>query len=176
MGKKSRAFLFILVNIIVSVSVTLTVLWFWQRAHPLPDISAPSIPATAVDQPSRQSQTGVQDLDPTPDLSLFDQDVNITIRAIVGAGDINIEYVEIINQGKNPTNLTGWQHIDEDGHKFTFPALILNSGGAIKILSKAGTNTVIELFWRADSAIWQSGETARLVDSAGETITTYSIP
>lgn len=176
MGKKSRAFLFILVNIIVSVSVTLTVLWFWQRAHPLPDISAPSIPATAVDQPSRQSQTGVQDLDPTPDLSLFDQDVNITIRAIVGAGDINIEYVEIINQGKNPTNLTGWQLIDEDGHKFTFPALILSSGGAIKIFSKAGTNTVIELFWRADSAIWQSGETARLVDSAGETITTYSIP
>lgn len=176
MVKKSRAFLFILVNIIVSVGATLTVLWFWQRAHPYPDISAPSIPAAVVDQPSSQNQTGVQDPNPAPDLSLLNQEINIIIRSIVGAGDINIEYVEIINQGQNPTNLTGWQLIDEDGHEFTFPALILYSGGAIKILSKAGTNTVIELFWRADSAIWQSGETARLVDSAGETITTYSIP
>jgi hypothetical protein len=173
MGKRSRILLFILLNIIVSAATTLSVLWIWERAHPRPEVrttgseSAPSpnaeIPGAAPDQAE-------------PAVEFSNQDINIDIRTIVGAGDLAVEYVEIINRGDNPADLTAWQLRDENENEFTFPALILNSSGAIKVLSKTGTNTVIELYWQADTPIWQSGETARLINTAGELMASYSIP
>ena len=173
MGKRSRILLFILLNIIVSAATTLAVLWLWERAHPLPEVrttdseSPPSpnalIPGAAPDQAE-------------PEVEFSNQDINIDIRTIVGAGDLAVEYVEIINRGDNPADLTAWQLRDENENEFTFPALILNSSGAIKVLSKTGTNTVIELYWQADTPIWQSGETARLINTSGELMATYSIP
>ncbi|MBW6465252.1 MAG: lamin tail domain-containing protein [Brevefilum sp.] len=173
MGKRSRILLFILLNIIVSAATTLAVLWMWERAHPRPEVRT-----TASESASSPDEVII---DAAPDLDqstgeFSDQDITIDIRTIVGAGDLAVEYVEIINRGDNPADLTAWQLRDETGNEFTFPALILNSGGAIKVLSKTGTNTVIELYWQADVPIWQSGETARLLNAAGELIASYSIP
>jgi hypothetical protein len=66
--------------------------------------------------------------------------------------------------------------MDQDGQVFVFPALILNEGGAIKVLSQKGNNTVIELYWQSEVPIWQPGEIAKLLTADGETIATYSIP
>lgn len=176
MGKTARILLIILINIIISAATTLTVLWLWERAHPRPETSV-FLPALSPAEAPAQTGASLEQLpadEPLPEF--LNQDLQISIRTIVGAGDLAVEYVEIINQGQNPADLTAWQLEDEDGHQFTFPALLLNGGGAIKVLSRTGTDTVIELFWQADGHIWQPGETARLVDPSGELITTYTIP
>lgn len=172
MGKSTRAMLFVLVNIIVSVGVTLTVLFLWERAHPRPEVILPGSQADIANDPVGPDQEPAIE----PITPFNNDDITINIRTIVGAGDLSVEYVEIINQGQNPADLTAWQLVDESGQQFTFPALILNSGGAIKVLSRAGTNTVIELYWQSDAPIWQPGETARLLNASSEIVTSYTIP
>lgn len=176
MGNRSHVFLFILLNVFISATVTLTVLWLWERAHPRPDVSALRIESNS--EPNLQSppQQVNNQLDQEFLFEISNEDIEINIYSIVGASDLEIEYVQIINQGKNRADLTGWQLADETGQKFTFPVFLLNSGGAVKVISKSGTNTAIEIFWQADQPIWQSGETARLFNAAGELITSYTIP
>ncbi len=183
MKNKSSLILYILINILVSAATTLTVIWLWERAHPRPD---PAEMTSVLSPPAFEQESEVilpTEMDeaplPTPQPTLeFSNGVDSSIRiyTIVGAGNLEVEYVEIRNQGDNPADLTGWQLADEDGQTFTFPALILNSGGAIKVISGMGTNTVIELYWQSDTPIWESGETAILLDANGDVITTYSIP
>ena len=173
MGKRSRILLFILLNIFVSAATTLAVLWLWERAYPRPDVSITS--SESAPSPN-VTISGVTPDQTEPAAEFSNLDIKIDIRTIVGAGDLAVEYVEIINRGENQADLTDWQLRDENGNAFTFPALILNSGGAIKVLSKTGTNTVIELYWQADTSIWQSGESARLLNPNGELIASYSIP
>ena len=176
MGKTSRALLFILLNIFVSVFATLTVLWLWERAHPRPEIAAQNLPSEAAQNPTGQDVTVETQPEAIPTPAFLNEDIQVSIRTIVGAGDLNVEYVEIVNQGQNPIDLSEWQLHNEDGNQFNFPTLILNSSGAIKVFSKTGTDTVIELYWQADAPIWESGETATLMNAAGEIITSYSIP
>jgi len=110
------------------------------------------------------------------DPDLFTEDIQIVIRTVVGAGNLDSEYVEIYNESDGVVDLTGWQLVDEEGDRFTFPALILNIEGAIEVHSKTGEHTVIELYWQADSPIWQPGEIVKLVDAGGNIMATYSIP
>lgn len=175
MRKFSHLFIFILVNILIAAITTLTVLWLWERAHPRPEVSQiGNASETTVDLTQEVLH---EDISPVvSEMDLANENIQINIRTIVGAGNLAVEYVEIVNQGQNPADLTDWKLIDEEGQQFTFPALILNSGGAIKVLSKTGTNTVIELYWQRDSPVWQPGETAHLLNPADEIITSYLIP
>lgn len=176
MKKSSRLFRFILLNILISAVTTLAVLWIWERAHPLPETGMMIENAENILNPtSLLEDSNINSLTDT-DFEFTNEDIKINIRTIVGAGNLDAEYVEIINQGENPANLTAWQLVDEADNAFTFPTLILNSGGAVKIFSKAGTNTVIELYWQSEVPIWQSGETAKLLNADGEVVTSYSIP
>jgi hypothetical protein len=176
MGNRSRIFLFILLNILISAAVTLTVLWLWERAHPRPEVAAVRIdPGMMANPGDTQPLLNPQD-EQDVIIEITNEDIDIRIFTIVGAGDIEIEYVQIVNQGQNRADLTAWQLLNESGQQFTFPVFLLNSGGAVKVLSKSGTNTAIELFWQADQPIWQPGETARLINAAGELITSYAIP
>jgi len=176
MKKSSPLIRFILLNILVSAVTTLAVLWIWEIAHPRPTATQ----FTGISDVSSNTSSSMADTNSSLINNAGDEfaneDIIINIRTIVGAGNIDIEYVEIINQGENPANLTNWQLVDEGDQTFTFPTLILNKGGAVKIFSRTGTNTVIELYWQSDHAIWQSGETALLLNSEGEVVTTYSIP
>jgi len=175
MRKSSPILRLILLNILVSTVTTLAVLWIWERAHPRPEtgmVIETHETLSGSSLPSDDSNNTLTD----PGFDFSNEDITINIRTIVGAGNLEVEYVEIINQGENPANLTAWQLVDETDNTFTFPTLILNSGGAIKIFSKAGTNTVIELYWQSEVPIWQSGETARLLNAVGEVVTSYSIP
>ncbi len=176
MRKASRVLLFLLLNIVISAATSLSVLWVWEQLHPRPEASlATQSPGSSLN--FQQTQT-----DPVPTLPvetslvITNEDVLIQIRTIVGAGNLSLEYVEIVNRGKNPADLTSWQLTNNNNQIFEFPALILNSDGAIKIYSKIGTDTVIELFWQSDTSIWQSGETARLFNAAGDLIDEYTIP
>lgn len=179
MKNKSHLIPFILINVIVSGITTLSVLWLWEQTHP----SAVSSQTAKLMDPGDPSQPTITDPSDSDLISetetsfeFLNEDFEVAIRVIVGAGDLNIEYAEIVNKSPGAIDLTGWQLVDEDDRQFIFPALILNSGGAIKVLSRQGENTVIELYWQADEPVWQFGETANLIDATGALIATYSLP
>ena len=176
MKKSSPLLRLILLNIFISTVTTLTVLWLWERAHPRPEIGVVTENVETRLNLTPLSEEPTTDSITDLDLVFTNEDITINIRTIVGAGNLDVEYVEIVNQGENPANLTDWQLVDEADNAFTFPTLILNSGGALKIFSKAGSNTVIELYWQSDVPIWQPGETASLLNTDGEVVTSYSIP
>ncbi len=179
MIRVKRLIFYLLVNIVVSAATTLTVLWIWERTHPqtmMPAVnpanaSAPTNPSSTIaviptETPSQAQAT----------MALVEENINFTITTIVGAGNLEAEYVEILNQSPGDVDLTDWQLVDEDNHTFTFPRLILSNNGAVKIYSKSGQNSVIELFWQSEDPIWTSGEVATLLDPAGNAIASYSIP
>lgn len=181
MKQNNRLFIFILINIIVSALTTLGVIFLWERTHPRPEMNAanPSEILNETEHDQVKISSDQNDQDPEPELTLVEEDLSIIIYAVVGAGNLDVEYVEIRNLSSGPVDPAGWQLIDEDGHTFTFPSSpswVLNSGGAVKVLSKSGNNSVIELFWQSDAPVWQSGEQASLLDADGDVIATYSIP
>ena len=179
MNKTLRLIIYLLINIVLSASITLAVLWAWDHYHPQPKESdGLRVPEANSNVDSQQPNNVSSDPQPTsePTLEFIEEDIAVTIHLIVGAGDLDVEYVEIHNQSQGAIDLTGWQLVDEQDHVFTFPILILNSDGAIKVLSKKGMNSVIELYWQADTPIWQSGETANLLNADGDIIASYSIP
>jgi len=179
MKRVTRLILYLIINMIISALTTLTVLTIWDNNHPQP--ASTDNPLSFPSQDDSQTQlNGAQSAAPLPtemeSLDFIAENYELDIHAIVGVGNLDVEYVEIRNQSQGPIDLTEWQLKDEDGNIFTFPALILNSEGAIKILSKSGNNTVIELYWQSSSPIWESGETATLINKDGETVATYLIP
>lgn len=177
MKKKPQIIVYVLINIFISAVTILFVMWLWNRLNPLPSQSTDNFPMTingTGSSPETPGNTGDEDQLETTEF--VTDDFEVEIMTIVGPGNLDVEYVEIRNMSQGPVNMTGWQLVDEEGQAFTFPTLILNSHGDIKILSKKGMDTVIELYWQSDIPIWESGEKARLLDTNGETIATYSIP
>ena len=177
MNKTSRFFVYLLINIVVSAGITLAILLIWDHYHPQPKEAALiSAPNTNLYETTQQQGIVDPQSASEPSLEFIKEEIAVTIHIIVGAGNLDMEYVEIHNQSQGPIDLTGWLLVDEQDHVFTFPALILNSEGAIKVLSKKGMNSVIELYWQSDTPIWQSGETANLLNADGDILTSYLIP
>ena len=174
MKKQSHLWFYILINILISAAATLTVLVLWNRAHPAPEGQPAAI--TLPEDNAHSTPVNTAPEDPIPTLTLMTENIDVVIRTVVGAGHLEAEYVEIYNQSEGTVNLTGWQLTGEHGQRFTFPTLILNPGGAVTVHSKSGAQSVIELFWQAETPNWRSGEEVRLSDSAGNPITTYTIP
>ncbi|MBI3761191.1 MAG: lamin tail domain-containing protein [Chloroflexi bacterium] len=99
----------------------------------------------------------------------------VTIRGVIGVGDLDKEQLTIVNTGGD-MSLVGWTIHDSQGNVFFFPALALFQGGAVTVHTKSGTNTVIDLYWNQSTTMWQTGEVVSLVDPSGTTQTTYTIP
>lgn len=178
MKKRPQIIVYILLNIIISAATILFVMWMWDRSNQKPilvDESAASMTPAIETSGSPQSdpENGIA---PDPPSELISGGYDIEIETIVGPGNLEVEYVEISNEGQNAVDMTDWRLTDEDGQIYSFPTIILNQGGEIKVLSQEGIDTVIELYWQSDTPIWESGETARLLDKNGTIISTYSIP
>lgn len=174
MKRRSQILFYIFINILISALTTLSVLWLWERSHPIPENPQPT-PVTIIPAPTEE-QAPTELTTTAIDVVLVEENLDIQIRSVVGAGNIEMEYVELYNQSDGAIDMSGWQLVNAEQDTFLFPMLILNQGGAIKVYSKSGQNTVIELYWQSDLPIWQSGTTVRLLDSDDVTITTYSIP
>ena len=170
MKKRPQIIIYILLNIFISAATILLVMWLWDRLHPAP------ILVTDPDSPISATSDSDDELASSPTTDFISEDFDVEIRTIVGAGDLEIEYVQIVNTGEGSADLTGWELADDDGQVFTFQTILLNSSGDIKVLSQKGMDTVIELYWQSDEPIWEPGETAQLLDETGTIISTYSIP
>jgi hypothetical protein len=98
------------------------------------------------------------------------------INAVIGAGDLGTERVELKLDSGGEVSLLNWQIKDENGNVFTFPQLTLHGGGQVSVYTKAGQTSVNALYWNLAQAVWQSGETVILVDAEGKVRATYKIP
>ena len=174
MKNGSKLWLYIIINILVSAATILIVLLVWDWTHPEPDI----VPLPAVTDTGIGESDNNNSFQPaiTPSTQLIEEDFQMTIRKVVGAGNLDMEYVEILNSSEGAIDLSGWQLLDEDGNTFNFPTMILDRDGALTIHSKSGQDTVIELYWQSETPIWQSGELVQLLDQNGDLAATYSIP
>ena len=100
----------------------------------------------------------------------------VVVRAVVGAGDLTTERVDLTVEGGGAIVLTGWQLKDEQGNAFTFPLYTLHPGGQLSVYTGAGVPSVGALYWGLSAPVWTSGETVTLVDAQGIVRTTTLVP
>lgn len=164
---------FLILNIIISAATTLTVLLLWDRnlrpVQPLPVSVGSTGGIPPADNSSQPALPGDATLPP------LDEPV-ILIETVIGAGDLQNEAVLLRRVGEGELLLTGWKISNGRGAEYVFPYLLLNKGGAVRLYSRAGNNTVMELFWGSNQAVFRSGDLVSLYDWQGGPRATYSVP
>jgi hypothetical protein len=186
MNPWKRLLFYLILNAIVSAVTTLTVLSLWDRNHqaviqpvvqPVAQMAA-TITRQAADL--KISPTTVPASTPvpgtTPTLQSAPAKGDIQIENVFGVGDLNTEVVVLKHATSGELWLTGWRLEDENNHRYVLPELMLNTNGAIKVYTKPGTNSVIELHWGIKEPVWSSGELVSLYDQNGTVHATYRIP
>jgi LysM repeat protein len=113
---------------------------------------------------------------PEPTATQEAGEAQIVIDSIVGAGDLDSERVMLKRQGPGSLSMVGWELREEGGKSFVFPDLTLFQGSEVAVYSRAGQQTVTSLYWDLGAPVWQSGETAVLVDDQGVERATYQVP
>jgi len=87
----------------------------------------------------------------------------------------NGEWIELVNAGSTTVDLSGFTLKDEANHIYTFPAVSLRPGRALKVYSGRGTDGPASLFWGlSGDSIWSNnGDTAFLRDPEGHLVDSY---
>lgn len=162
-----RIFPYLILNVLVSAATTLIVLAVWDRAqHPV----APAPVGAAAETPVASAP----DTDQQATLPPLDSPV-IRIETVIGAGDLTSESIQLQRIGEGDLQLAGWR-LTGNAVEYIFPNLTLNKNGSIRLYTRAGQSTVIELYWGLEKPAWKSGDTITLYDSAGNQRASYSIP
>ena len=161
---------FLLINLIVSLLSVLLALFIWNKLNP-----CDCAPAAVLQTGSQLVQPGPA-AEATPLLPATNPGGLAAIDGVFGAGDLNVEYILLRNQGSGQLNLQGWQIRGPREQTYTLPNLTLNANGAVRLYSKAGISSVIELYWGAAQALWQGGDRIELLDSAGTPQASFLIP
>lgn len=159
---------FILLNIAVSAATLLAVLYFWQQRNPLPN--------TEPTQPIITPIQGIQSPSLIAPTAQILEDRLLRIEGVFGAGEIQVEYILLRNPSNTSVDLAGWLIVADGGRNYRFPNLTLYSKGAVSIYTGPGTDTVTELHWNSDSALWASGDLLTLFDSQGNEHTQFTVP
>lgn len=156
---------FLFVNILISTATTLIVLTLWTRANPSQQITL---------QPVQNSQVNQTQINPQATLPSLDTPL-IEISNVFATGNLDNEYIVLDRVGSGDLDLTNWKITDDKGNEFVFPSFEFLQG-QLEVYSRNGVNTPNKLFWNADKAIWNSGETIFILDSAGQQRAEFTIP
>lgn len=100
---------------------------------------------------------------------------NLSIREVKSPGVLDGEVVVLANAG-GPVDLAGWTLRDEAGRLYTFPALTLFEGGIVNLHTRAGQDSVIDLYWNLAEPVWRTGQLILLSDSNGSLGARYTVP
>jgi len=160
-----KALPFLLLNVLVSALTTFLVLTWWEQSHRTAMPAGQNVPASSSAAQATQPPASIAPVG----------DTHISIENVFGAGNYQTEAVEIRRESETDLVLTGWKLRDENGHEYTFPNLTLKNG-AIRIYTRSGSDSVIELFWGLSDAVWGPGEMVTLVDPQGTLRASYQIP
>ncbi len=100
----------------------------------------------------------------------------LEIVTIVGAGDLETERVVLKNVGPGQVSLEGWKLKTTSGEEYLFPRLNLNQDASVTVHTRAGQNTVTDLYWGRVDPAWKSGEIASLLDTEGRLQLEFTVP
>jgi LysM repeat protein len=100
----------------------------------------------------------------------------VELVAVIGAGDLISERVQLRGLGDVTLSLAGWHLQDDDGNVYIFPKITLFGSGAVDVYSTTGVDTVVALYWNSGEAVWETGETVTLLDEVGNIQATYTVP
>ena len=88
---------------------------------------------------------------------------------------LNREWVKLVNHVRSAKNLTGWTVRDRDGHVYKFGNFHLAPGQAVRVHTGRGTDTGTDVYWDADSYVWNnSGDKVILRSWSGAKVDTCS--
>lgn len=159
---------FLLLNVLISAITVLAVIYFFGPR--ILALAEARLGNAAVPAPGATSTNGTSPTQATP------LELNLLIGGVFGAGDLQTEYVLIKNQGKATANLLNWTLQGNRGQNYSFPDLRLAQNGTVKLFSKAGTDTVLELFIKSEASLWQKGDILTLKDANGKIQTSFQVP
>lgn len=164
--KLRRLIPYLLLNVLVTTITVLVVLSIWDSTH---GVDAPEV-TIATSTPSESS--GIIATPPP-----IDQKV-IQVKNVFGVGEVNNEVVILENVWDRDLQLKDWTIKDQDGHTFTFPAVMLKStsGAEVQVYSRVGNDELPALFWGMKSAVWRRGETVIVYDPVGIERDRFTIP
>ena len=159
---------FLLLNILISAATVFAVIYFFgpkilafaEARLGLPAVAAPGATSTNGNSPTQATPL----------------EFNLLIGGVFGAGDLQTEYVLIKNQGKATANLLNWTLQGKRGQSYNFPDLRLVQNGTVKLFSKEGPDTVLELFIKSGVPLWQKADILTLKDANGKIQTSFQVP
>jgi hypothetical protein len=134
--------------------------------------STPSIPAVS---PKAESPTTVKEAVPPAAASSNSSEVRIASIDCKGKPEV----VTIENSGASTRDMTGWKVSDDGlGHTFNFPnGFLLRPGSSVKLVSGgSGQDTESVIYWKTRTVWNNDGDTARLFDPSGETVSERECP
>lgn len=128
---------------------------------------------------SQASATAPPTSTPAPPLSTVTQDSNVAaprveITGVDGAGDLAAETVHLVNTG-GVAAMANWTLDDGRGHVYRFPDFMLHNG-AVTVHTRAGTDTVIDLYWSLTEPVWFPGGLITLRDADNNVRSTFALP
>ncbi len=157
---------YLILNFFISAAAMAIVLLIWDATH-----KAPEVALSTDSQPTDFTIV----TKPAPTALPLDAPT-IEIQIVVGAGDINLERIQLASIAETAINLHGWKIRDEQRNEYIFPSLIIYPGGGLNLYTRSGVNTSIEVFWGMKTALWNSDETVELLDADGNLRSSYRIP
>jgi LysM repeat protein len=120
--------------------------------------------------PTPPSASAPATITPNPDAEA----PRVEIRGVSGAGNLATETVLLLNTGGD-AHMAGWALEDGQGRRYLFPIFTLHNG-AVSVHTRGGTDTVIDLYWGLDEAVWLPGKVITLKDASGAVHSTFQIP
>ncbi len=157
-----------MLNIFISAVTTVIVLIFWDASHKV-----------AEPQPSGAGE-------PTQAINLSEcegtipesAEVLLEVVNVTGIGDIVKEEITIKYRGTDTVCLNGWVIKGRGNNEYAFPRFyqLFTEGVQIKLRSRIGEDTALELYWDLKEAAWSSGDVIKVVDARGSIHSTFVIP
>jgi hypothetical protein len=158
-----RLWPFLVLNVIISAATVLIVLAIWSSSHPCVSSATVGIASSGVTVTQAPTATLPPQGEP-----LF------AVEAVIGAGDIQNEHIQIKYLGSEPLSLQGWQISDGKKHTYTFGNFVIYKNGAFDLYTRSGYATTIELYMGFSQALWENAGEFSLIDPSGATRLSYS--